>query len=358
VPAAAVVDDAVNLTRASGKTSAAGFVNAVLRTVVRQRNRLPLPDRPDDPEDRDAAIRYLGITHSHPDWYVRRLLDRHGLQAAEAWVRFNNETPRLTIRSNTLRLSREALQGLLAAAGVEAEATVFAPHGLTIQSGNPLRVAAPGTFLVQDEASQLVPLTVGAQPGEQVLDVCASPGNKTTALAAEMSDRGLVVACDVRDRRMRLLQDTVERSGARCIRVVRIAARGDLPFAADYDRVLVDAPCSGMGTLRRDPDIRWRRDELDLADLSARQQALLHHAAAVIRPGGRLVYATCSSEPEENEQVVDAFLASHAGWQLVDLRRDLPAALHALLDARGMLRTLPFLHELEAFFAAALRRGA
>jgi 16S rRNA (cytosine967-C5)-methyltransferase len=358
VPAAAVVDDAVNLTRASGKTSAAGFVNAVLRTVVRQRNRLPLPDRPDDPEDRDAAIRYLGITHSHPDWYVRRLLDRHGFEAAEAWVRFNNETPQLTVRSNTLRLSREALQVSLAADGVETEATVFAPHGLTILSGNPLRVAAPGTFLVQDEASQLVALTVRAQAGELVLDVCASPGNKATALAAEMSDRGLVVACDVRDRRMRLLQETVERSGARCIRVVRIADRGDLPLAAGFDRVLVDAACSGMGTIRRDPDIRWRRDEQDLADLSVRQQALLHHAAAVVTPGGRLVYATCSSEPEENEQVVDAFLASHAGWQLVDLRHDLPAALHAVVDARGMLRTLPFLHQLEAFFAAALRRDA
>jgi 16S rRNA (cytosine967-C5)-methyltransferase len=357
VPAAAVVDDAVNLTRAAGKTSAGGFVNAVLRTALRQRHRLPLPDRPSDPQDYDAAVRYLGITHSHPDWYVRRLLDRHGFDAAEAWVRFNNEAPRLTLRANTLQGSREALQAALAARGIESVFTAFAPHGLTIASGNPLRGPTPGTFVVQDEASQLVPLTVAACPGERVLDVCAAPGNKTTALAADMSDHGLVVACDVRDRRIRLLRETVQRSGARCIRVVRIPAHGVLPFAANFDRAIVDAPCSGMGTVRRDPDVRWRRTEQDLVDLSARQQALLRHAAAVVTPGGRLVYATCSSEPEENEQVVDAFLATHTGWDVVDLRGELPAALHGLLDPRGMLRTLPFAHRLEAFFAAALQRG-
>ena len=357
VPAAAVVDDAVNLTRASGKTSAGGFVNAVLRAMLRQRHWLPLPSPPSRPLDRDAAVHYLGVTHSHPDWYVRRLLDRHGFEAAEAWVRFNNEPPRLTLRANALHGSRDALEAALAADGIESGPTTYAPHGLTIFSGNPLRDPAPGAFVVQDETSQLVPLTVAARPGERVLDVCASPGNKATALAADMADRGLVVACDVRDRRMRLLQGTVQRSGAGCIRLAHIAAHGALPFAARFDRAIVDAPCSGLGTVRRDPDIRWRRTEHDLGELSARQQALLHHAAAVVRQGGRLVYATCSSEPEENEQVVDAFLAAHPGWQVVDLRSDLPAALHGLLDPRGMLRTLPFAHQLEAFFAAALRNG-
>jgi 16S rRNA (cytosine967-C5)-methyltransferase len=356
VPAAAVVDDAVNLTRASGKTSAGGFVNAVLRSTLRQRNHLPLPARPDDPMERDAAIRYLGITHSHPDWYVARLLERHGFDAAEAWVRFNNATPRLTLRANTLQLTRESLVAWLAKDGIDAAPTDFAPHGVTVESGNPLRTAQTGAFVVQDEASQLVALTVGARPGERVLDVCASPGGKTTAMAAAMSDRGLIVACDVRDRRIRLLREAIRHSGAQHVRVVRIPAHGALPFRAAFARVLVDAPCSGLGTLRRDPDIRWHRKETDLRELAVRQQALLSHAADTVQAGGRLVYATCSSEPEENEQVVDAFLQDHPGWAVVNLRQEWPEPLHVLLDARGRLRPLPFAHGLEAFFAAALTR--
>jgi 16S rRNA (cytosine967-C5)-methyltransferase len=358
VPAAAVVDDAVDLTRAARKPGATGFVNAVLRAALRQRHRLALPPRPGDRTDRDAWIRHLGVAHSHPDWLVERLLDRHGVDAAERWVQFDNEVPRLTVRANTLRLSRDELRRALSAAGIEATPTRFAPLGLTIVSGHPRRLPADGSFVVQGEASQIVPSVVGARPGEVVLDLCASPGGKTTALAAEMRDSGLLVASDVRPRRVRLLNEAVRLSGVRCVRLVQVASSGALPFSATFDRVLVDAPCSGLGTVRREPDIRWRRVETDLPELAARQRRLLSRAAAVVRPGGRLVYATCSSEPEENEQVVEAFLAEHAGWVPVDLREEMPAGLRALLDERGCLRTLPHAHGLEAFFAAALTREA
>ena len=362
VPASAVVDDAVDLTRHARKGSAAGFVNAVLRSALRQRHRLPLPARPvlsersESKGDRDAAIAYLGITHSHPDWLVSRWVDRLGLEAAERWVRFNNDTPRLTLRANTLRATREAVAASLAAAGVETEPTRHAPDGLTVTAGNPLRMPADGSFLVQDEASQLVSVAAGARPGERVLDLCASPGGKTVAMAADMDDRGVLVACDVRARRIHLLRDTVRISGARCIRLTRVPPAGPLPFEPVFDRVLVDAPCSGLGTIRRDPDIRWRRHERDLAALAEDQSALLDRAAAVVRPGGRLVYATCSSEPEENEAVVDAFVSRHADFTPVDLREGAAARLRPLLDDRGMLRTLPFVHGLEAFFAAVLLR--
>ena len=362
VPASAVVDDAVDLTRHARKASAAGFVNAVLRSALRQRHRLPLPARPalserrESKGDRDAAIAYLGITHSHPDWLVGRWVDRLGLEAAERWVRFNNETPRLTLRANTLRATREGVAASLAAAGVETEPTRHAPDGLTVTAGNPLRMPADGSFLVQDEASQLVSVAAGARPGERVLDLCASPGGKTVAMAADMDDRGVLVACDVRARRVNLLRDTVRLSGARCIRLTRVPAAGPLPFDPVFDRVLVDAPCSGLGTIRRDPDIRWRRHEPDLAALAADQLALLERAASVLRAGGRLVYATCSSEPEENEAVVDAFLSRHPDFAPVDLREDAAPLLQSVLDDRGMLRTLPFAHGLEAFFAAVLVR--
>jgi 16S rRNA (cytosine967-C5)-methyltransferase len=188
-----------------------------------------------------------------------------------------------------------------------------------------------------------------------VLDLCASPGGKTTAMAADMNDSGIVVASDVRSRRLHLLRDTVESSGARHVHVVHVPASGDLPFRVPFARVLVDAPCSGLGTVRRDPDIRWRRAESELAGLARDQLALLVRAAAVVAAGGRLVYATCSSEPEENEQVVDRFLDEHPDFAPIDLRGESPL-LEPLLDDRGMMRTLPPVHGLEAFFAAALVR--
>jgi 16S rRNA (cytosine967-C5)-methyltransferase len=246
----------------------------------------------------------------------------------------------------------------LEADAVETERARYAPDGLVVTSGNPLRRPSDGLVFVQDEASQLVPFIVNPQPGERVLDLCASPGGKTTAMAALMRDTGTIVATDVRARRMNLLEQTVRSSGARSIQIETVQTRGPLPFDADFDRVLVDAPCSGLGTIRRDPDIRWRRTDADLPGLAAQQLDLLARGAATVRPGGRLVYATCSCEPEENEQVVDAFLAANRDFVLVDLAGEtLPIPMTRLIDARGMFRTLPFRDRLEAFFAAALRRG-
>jgi 16S rRNA (cytosine967-C5)-methyltransferase len=357
VPASAVVDDAVELTRYVRRPQAAGFVNAVLRATLRARSRLPLPPRPDSAADRAAALAYLGVTHSHPEWLVVRWLDRFGFDATERWVRFNNETPRLTLRVNTLKSTRDAVAAALTADGVETEPSTHAPDGLIVTSGNPLRRPGDGSFFVQDEASQLVAHAVAARPGERVLDLCASPGGKSVAMAAAMGDSGLLVASDVRPRRLRLLRDTVRASHAKHLHIVRVPSDGALPFIQLFDRVLVDAPCSGLGTIRRDPDIRWRRHETDFASFAAAQVQLLHRAATVVTPGGRLVYATCSSEPEENEMVVDSFLAQHREFELFDLRLDQPAAMTPFLDARGMFRTLPFAHGLEAFFAAAVLRA-
>ena len=355
VPASAVVDDAVDMTRAARKQSAAGFVNAVLRATLRNRHRLPLPPRPESTSGVADAVAYLGTTHSHPDWLVERWLARHGFESTERWVRFNNETPLLTVRANRLRLTRDELAAAFAEDGIETKPARYAPDGLIVTAGNPLRLPPTGSFFVQDEASQLVPLVVDAQPGARVLDLCAAPGGKTTSLAAAIHDQGVIIASDVRPRRLRTLAETVRASGARHVHVMQVPATGSLPFLPVFDRVLVDAPCSGLGTIRRDPDIRWRRREGELASLSDRQVELLERAARVVAPGGRLVYATCSSEPEENETVVDRFLAGHPEFMHLDLRGTLPP-LDVLIDQRGMLRTLPFEHGLEAFFAAAVVR--
>jgi len=350
VPAAAVVDDAVELARRAGKKSAAGFVNALLRRVSRERKALPLPQ--------DPPLDLLSITLSHPRWLAERWLARYGTDAATAWARFDNEPAPLTLRVNTLRATRDGLARELRDLDIDTEPARFAPHALIVRDGNPLLtpLAHTGAFVVQDEASQLVGEFVAAMPGERILDACASPGGKTTQLAAALKGEGTIVAADVRGRRIVLLDRAVRESGARNVLVVQANARAMVPFQdAAFDAILVDAPCSGLGTIRRDPDVRWRRGEADLPSLAAAQSEMLAQLARAVRPGGRLVYSTCSSEPDENEAVVDAFLAAQPRFRRVaPAHFEKDSTLASLLDPDGALCTLPFRDGLEAFYAACL----
>lgn len=362
VPDHAVVDDAVALTRSVRKARAAGFVNAVLRALA---GRPPLdalparpaPDRGSGAVDREQALAYLSVTCSHPRWLVERWLDRHGFEAADRWTAFNNAAASVTLRVNTIRTTAADLAARLADRGVMTAPGRWSPAALVVRHGNPLAtdLAGKGLFLVQDQASQLVAELVAARPGQRVLDTCAAPGGKTVVLAAGMSDRGLIVAADLRPARVALLARTLAACGCSSARVVRMDARLALPLRPVFDQVLVDAPCSGLGTIRRDPDIRWRCSAGDLPELSATQAALLGSAAGVVAPGGRLIYATCSSEPEENELVVERFLAGGAPFAR---ERPAPGTLAPLLDDDGQLRTLPHRDGLDAFFAAPLRRDS
>ena len=390
VPASAAVNDAVQLTRKIGKSSSSSFVNAILRRASRERARLPLPER--KVGDPASELDYLEKTMAHPRWLVERWRNRYGFEATEAWCRFNNAPAALTLRANRLRVTRNALAETLRAAGVETTPTRFAPDGLVVRSGNPLGsdlefpdlggasdrdsrsdpqesgsdLESPKTsggatgnsrsdpgFVVQDEASQLVAVLAGATAGERVLDACAAPGGKTTAMAADMEDRGLLIASDVRPRRVRLLADAVRRSGAHCVRVIQANAAQALPFADVFDLVLIDAPCSGLGTLRRDPDIKWRRSPDEFPALSSLQLRILTGAAAVVRTGGRILYSTCSSEFEENDEVVERFLAVHPGFRKAALQS--PWAPE-LVGPDGYFRTLPFRDGLDAFYAASVAR--
>jgi 16S rRNA (cytosine967-C5)-methyltransferase len=358
VPAAAIVDDAVNLTKRAGKTSASGFVNAILRAISRARAALPLPPAPADPANREAALDYFSIALSHPRWLAARWYDRMGFDATEQWLRFNNAPAPVTLRANRLRLTPDELAARLQADEVTLARGRFAPDAFIVEEGYPLRGKGldEGWFVVQDEASQLVALLAGPDPGGRVLDACASPGGKTTALAAAMADGSVLIACDLRDRRIELLRRTVASSGAQNVHVMQADLLKPLPFSEPFDCVLVDAPCSGLGTLRRDPDIRWRRRERDLDALAEAQRVMLQHAADVVAPGGRLIYATCSSEPEENDAVADAFVQGTSVFELVDARTAAPQLPAAVVDDRGFLRTLPHVHGLEAFFGAVFKR--
>lgn len=364
VPASAVVSDAVELVRQHGAPRAAGFVNAVLRRLAREASGLAWPERPADGPNgphsqtwRAAALDYLSITASHPRWLVERWLDQHGFAAADARVTFNNRPAPLTLRAYTGRVTRDELARRLAEQGVVTRETQYAPHGLIVVEGSPFGTAAAreGLFAVQDEASQLVVCALGPRPRERVLDACAAPGGKAVAMA-EAIQPGRLVAADLRRRRVGLLSRTVSAAGLANVSVVRADTSRSLPFAALFDAVLVDAPCSGLGTIRRDPDIRWRRDAPSLARYATVQRRMLDEAARVVRPGGRLLYATCSSEPDENLDVVESFLADHPGY-----RRALPPTaqggsdqLAALRNEAGDLETSPERHGLENFYGALL----
>ena len=319
VPASAAVHDAVDLTRRAGKTSARGLVNAVLRSLARDAGRLEWPT--------EATPEALGTRLSHPDWLVARWLSRYGVDRTTRWLEFNNRPARLCLAVNRLKGTREELAARLDSEGVVTRPTARAPHGLVVLEGAALgtRAFRDGWFVVQDEASQLIPELAPIEPGARVLDLCAAPGGKTVALAASTGAGGYVVACDVRPRRVRLLRATLARAGLGRLAVVQVPGAGTLPFLdASFDAVLVDAPCSGLGTVRRDPDIRWVRQPEDLVRLAAEQSRLLREAARLVRSGGSLVYATCSSEPDENEHVVAAFLSDHPSFTLAREHHTLP----------------------------------
>ncbi len=379
IPGHAVVADTVTLTRTIGMPRGAGFVNAVLRAMTDGRRHATLPrlqlqnrsrvaERTEGTRgSREATLAYLSVTLSHPQWLAARWLDRHGLDAATAWMRFNNQAAPVTLRPNFDRINGPDLAAALGAHGVETIPARLAPHGLIVRTGDPRAtpLAAEGAFVIQDEASQLIVELAAPPPGSTVLDLCASPGNKTTGLAGPapaLSDvasgqkhrsPGLVVACDLRPHRVALLNATRARLHLANVAVVRLDATAPLPFDAPFDRILLDAPCSGLGTVRRDPDIKWRRTPADLPRFADQQLAMLQRAAACVRPGGRLVYSTCSSEPEENEEIVERFLERHASFEQV--RPESPV-IAPFVDDAGHFRTLPFRDGVDAFFGAVLQR--
>lgn len=358
VPASAVVHDAVAQVRQARKSSASGLANAVLRRLAAGEGRA-LPPRPAVPVDADlpAWVEYLAAAHAHPAWLVARWLRRRPLAAVETWLAFNNSTPEITLRVNPLAGgTRDVTLGALAAEGIAVIPSPHAPAGLRVVSGAVAtsRTVASGNCLIQDEGSQLAGLLAPVERGHRVLDVCAAPGGKALMYAAAAGP-GLLVACDARPVRVTLLTDTLRRGHAPRAVVVHLDPDAALPFSAAFDVVVVDAPCSGLGTVRRDPDIKWRRQPEELARFASRQVDLVRRAAASVRPGGCLVYTTCSTEPEENDEVVAAVLDLEPGLRRV-LKPPVSPVLAPFLAADGTFRTDPSRDGLDGYFGVVLER--
>ena len=360
IPVHAVVHESVEAARVLDAPRAAGFVNGVLRAYLRTRDRIALPPRPEAGATRRQQLAYLSVTLSHPRWLVARWLDRYGFDETEAWCRFNNASPDLTVRARGPEANAASLINTLEQSGVHATRGLYASDVVRLAPGvlGTIEPELRRGLLVQDEGSVVVAHAAGARPGERVLDVCAAPGGKTMILWSDMNAQGSLIASDTRPARMQLLRETLQDAGIP-ERLAALDATQPLPFGPDtFDRVFVDVPCSGLGTLRRDPDVKWAVTLESLPELAATQRKILAHAAAVVRPGGTLIYATCSSEPDENDAVVDAFLTDSPSFEAeaIDTTAGFEAGLAPLIDERGRLRTTPSRHGLDAFFAARLVR--
>jgi 16S rRNA (cytosine967-C5)-methyltransferase len=345
VPAHAAVGESVALVKADSPRGA-GLVNAVLRRAAREARAMvaTLPER----TPAEAALR-----HSYPEWIAALWFATLGAEPARALMAAGNEPAEAALRANTLRTGAAELAERLPVASHPAE---WLPEGLVLDGpfdafSSPLWEA--GLFMPQSRAAMAVARTLDPQPGERILDLCAAPGGKTTHLAALMGDEGEIVAVDRHPGRAEALRRTAARMGAHSVEV-RTADATATP-GETYDRVLVDPPCSDLGTLAARPDARWRKQASTPAELAAEQRRILEAAAAAVRPGGVLVYSTCTISPAENEQLVDAFLASHDEFALEQPPSDLPVWDHPTV-ARYQ-QTLPHRDGTDGFFIARMRRG-
>lgn len=357
IPDHAAVDTAVEMAkRVHG--GAAGFVNAVLRRVVRERDQVVLP------ASDDTTAVSLARQWSHPEWLVRLWLDELGVDETRMLLAINNDAAPTVLRVNRTRTSRAAALDALVAAGCNAHAGAYAPHAVVLDDGvDPLRLPgfSTGHVSLQGEASQLVALMVGARPGDVVWDACAAPGGKATSIAEELRGKGTVIATDVNESGMKQLRQMAQRLGLTNVQAIIADAANDAALGSvphQVEAVLVDAPCSGLGTLRQHPEIRWRRAAADLAAAAQRQRALLGNVARRVKPGGTLVYATCTSTRSENDDVIADFLAHHPEFAIVDPRQLLPSEAHALIDSEHRLRTWPHRHGLDGFFAVRMERAS
>jgi 16S rRNA (cytosine967-C5)-methyltransferase len=368
IPASAAVNETVRLAKSYAKQLRrdwSGLVNGVLRNLIRVPAR-PFPDPAAHP------VRSLSVRYGIPEWVTERWLTRMGLEQAESACRASNTVPHITLRVNSNRLTREELLQRLRQGGITVRPATLSPVGVVLEKGQDV-TSLPGfqtgDFYVEDEAAQLIPPILNPQPSEVILDACAAPGGKTSHLAALMGDRGTIYAVDRRASRLNLLQENCRRLGIQSVVPIvgdvrkpaewsGMMARGlnlraELPL---FDRILVDAPCSGMGVLRRHPEAKWRKDSSVFERHQKLQVEILISAASRLRAGGVLVYSTCSTETEETEGVVYRFCEAYPGWVRESVAPWLPTTALPFVTITGALSTMGNECGMDGFYAARLRK--
>lgn len=347
VPDHAAVSESVELAKLSKRGQAAGLVNAVLRKLSQNKHSLPpIPDH--------EQLRYLSIRYSHPRWLVKRLLSAIGPEETEAFLQINNSVAPLTIQINPMKTTAAQLRQELTDAGISVLEHPWVPGCMELSATGDL-TALPafqnGEFFVQDPAASLVAQAAEIRPGQRVLDVCAAPGGKSFSAAIAMGDVGCVTACDLHESKLSRIREGCRRLDLSCVETVTADGRIFRPeWAHAFDTVLVDAPCSGLGIIRKKPDVRYKKAD-DLFALPVIQSAILENAARYVRPGGSLVYSTCTVLPEENEQITDAFLAEHPDFSREKMRLPQP-----LGDGEEQITLWPQRHQTDGFYICRMKR--
>jgi len=351
VPEWAAVNEAVEIEK-SGR-GRVQLVNAVLRNFLRHREGVVPPPKEDH-------VNYISITTSHPKWLVKRWINRFGFDEALRLAEKNNEIPALTIRMQD-EATKEAAIKMLAEKGITARPSEYSPAAIVLedtQSYDTLSEILPFNYVVQDEAAQIVTYLLGPVPGERILDACAAPGGKATHIAGLMKDTGEVVAVESDEKRIEQLKENVTRSGLKSVRIVHSNAKDlDKTVSSLFDRILLDAPCSAIGVIRRNPDVKYRHSAKDLARFKENQTGLLNSVSRLLKSGGIMVYSVCSTEPEEGEEVIKGFLQGNHNFSIIKSECDFLEPFEVPAKNSGVFyRTFPHKHNMDGFFAAILKR--
>jgi ribosomal RNA small subunit methyltransferase RsmB len=348
IPDHAAVNEAVEFIKKLQGQKPADLTNAILRNIIRNKNAIRFPDPEQD------LIGYLSAYYSHPSWMVKRWVERFGREATEQLLTANNERPYLTLKVNKLKVSVEEFQLLLASVNLKNISGKYLPEYTKLQ--NLTNITAwqyfkEGYFNIQDESTGFSCILLDPKPGMRVLDLCSAPGGKSAFIADLMNNKGEIYAVDRYEVRLEIMKRNMSRLGITCVNFVESDA---LEFNAEpFDRVLADVPCSGLGTLSKKPDIKWKKDLQDIRNINKLQYDLLTKAASLVKVGGVVVYSTCSIEPEENINVVTKFLENNPGFKLEPATTVFP---EELTDGNNCVQTLPHLHQMDGAFAAKLLR--
>ena len=355
IPSFAAIHESVELAKEKEGLPSSGFVNGVLRSILRDHEAHKIPELKDD-NARNISIRY-----SQPEWLVKRWVAHYGIEATRTWFKSKVGTPPYTIRVNRVLIDRDRLAAILLDEGINSRKTEYSPVGLILEKpGDVTRLHSyqKGLYYIQDESSQLIPFLLSPRSGDQILDACAAPGGKATELAELIGDRGEILAVDQSPDRINTLQRNLKRLGLTSVKsrqfdltrnIREIERRG-------FNKILLDAPCSGMGVLRRHPEGKWQKRENLLPSYAKLQFKLLEAVSKCLKGNGILVYSTCSTEPEENEKVIEKFLKAHPAFKIENPKPFLPEVCHRFIGKDHFLRTYPAGENMDGFFAVRMAR--
>jgi 16S rRNA (cytosine967-C5)-methyltransferase len=356
IPISAAVNESVKLAKSGREPWTAPFVNAVLRSLDRAREGLSFPSKED-------PVSFLTVNFSHPAWLVKYWLEAFGFEKTLALCEFNVQIPPNTIRTNTSKISRQQLIKSLKSKAVSVEATHYSPAGVRIEGPRRPLIEdewhQQGYFQIQDEASQMIAAILDPKPGERILDLCAGAGGKAGHLAQLMNNQGNIMAVDLHPKKIKALMENAGRLGIGIIQgQAGDGLREDLfsKTARVFDRILIDAPCSGWGVMGRNPDLKWRLGPEDSTRLAQMQNKFLQNGAGWLKSKGILVYCTCTLSREENQEVIQKFLKEHRDFVLEDVSAFLPEPARELTDSQGFFQTWPPVHKMDGFFAARLKK--